>query len=99
TLMQQKRWQESYDLASRATEVFRQAGSSFDLIWALHTVGLAAIGLDRLDDASQALKEGMTMLRDSGDMTGLTIMLADVSDLAARRGDAERAVTLRGASA
>ena len=91
--------QESYDLASTAIEVFRSADSRFDLVWGLHAQGLAALHLERLDEAGRIFAESLSLIRESGDMAGTTVLLGDFSDLAARRADAERSVKLRGASA
>ncbi|HEV3234499.1 MAG TPA: adenylate/guanylate cyclase domain-containing protein [Candidatus Dormibacteraeota bacterium] len=98
-LVQLNRHQEGYELGVEANEVFRRADSAFDLAWGNHTVGLAALRLNRPDEARAAFVEGANLLLDSGDIAGQTIFLGDFSDLAALQGDAERAVRLRGASA
>ncbi|MFY9614957.1 MAG: adenylate/guanylate cyclase domain-containing protein [Candidatus Dormiibacterota bacterium] len=98
TLAQLERNQEAYDLGVVANEVFRRANSAFDLAWSNHGMGLAALKLDRVDEARTLFVEGLRLLLESGDIAGQTIFLGDFSDLAARLGDAERGIRLRGAS-
>ncbi|MDP9325352.1 MAG: hypothetical protein M3O87_02290, partial [Candidatus Dormibacteraeota bacterium] len=90
--------QEAYDLGLVANQVFRKAKSAFDLAWSNHGLGLAALRLNRIDETRVLFTEGLGMLLESGDIAGQTIFLGDFSDLAARLGDIERAVKLRGAS-
>jgi tetratricopeptide (TPR) repeat protein len=92
------RYEEAGDLAEGAATTFRELGLRFDLIWALHYVGLMGIRLSRLDRAREALIEGFTLLSETGDLTGYPIFLGDFSDLAIAEGDPERSVRLRGAS-
>jgi predicted ATPase/class 3 adenylate cyclase len=97
-LVTQNRYEEASDLAEGAATTFRELGLRFDLIWALHYVGLMGIRLNRLDRAREALIEGFTLLSETGDLTGYPIYLGDFSDLAIAEGDPERSVRLRGAS-
>jgi len=97
-LMQQERDEEAHALLVVSVRIFREADSKFDLAWALHSLGLADLRLGRLDEARPVLVEGLALILELGDIAGQTIFLGDFSDLAARAGDAARAIRLRGAS-
>jgi tetratricopeptide (TPR) repeat protein len=90
---------DAYELGADVARRFRDLGQRFDLAWALHDVGVAAIHLERLPEAHAALAEALAILSESGDTSGLPLLLGDFADLAVAEGDRGRAMRLRGAAA
>jgi predicted ATPase/class 3 adenylate cyclase len=91
-------WKASLDAATEALGLFIELDDRFGASWAYHSVGLASTQLGRLDEAEQAITEGLRQFAAAGDVTGLGQLLWDMSLLEGRRGNHERAVRLRGAA-
>jgi len=94
-------WDKSVELmeGSGAESYFRDKGATFDLIWTLHTLGQGTSRTGQLERSRAVLREGMTLLRDTRDVSGIAIYLEDFADLELVSGHPERAARLLGASA
>jgi len=91
-------WQLSLVSAEKALELFRKADDRFGAGWALHSLGLASVGLGDLERARSALAEALELFAAAGDLTGIALVLNDVSILEFVRGQRERSVRLLGAA-
>jgi predicted ATPase/class 3 adenylate cyclase len=81
-----------------ALETFRAAGHRTMEAWALHMVATTDLKLGRVDDALAAGRHALRHFRDAGDLSGLTLVLDDLSATAVAMGDHDRAGRLRGAA-
>ncbi len=91
-------WREAADAASEALELFDQLGDRFGAAWAAHSVGLNLIPLGDLKGSRVHLRRAMGMFSESGDVTGIGLVLYDFAALAATEKEFERAIKLRGAA-
>ena len=91
-------WQPSLDATEAALELFREVDDRFGMGWALHSSGLAAVGLGDLVRAQSAITEALDLFVAAGDLTGIALALADVSILELVRGESERSIRLHGAA-
>lgn len=91
-------WQLSLDNAEQALELFRKADDRFSAGWALHSIGLAAVGLGKLERARSALEQALDLFGGAGDLTGIALVLNDFALLEMQEGEHERATRLRGAA-
>jgi predicted ATPase/class 3 adenylate cyclase len=88
----------STHLAEQSLELSRELGDPFRIGWAAHLVGLARLHGDRLDESAADFAEALDIFRQSGDETGIILLLVDVAGLADRRGDRELRWCLVGAA-
>jgi len=65
-----------------AISIFRQLGDQFGLGWALHTRALVAINGGDAVTAAPLIVEAMELFSKAGDVSGITILLDDASQLA-----------------
>jgi predicted ATPase/class 3 adenylate cyclase len=91
-------WQSSLDYSDQALELFRKVDDRFGAGWALHSVGLAALGLADLERGRSALTEALDLFAAAGDLTGIALVVNDLSLLEMLDNDNERATKLRGAA-
>ena len=91
-------WQLSLDSAEQALELFRKADDRFSAGWALHSIGLAAVGLGKLERARSALEQALDLFGGAGDLTGIALVLNDFALLEMQEGEHKRATRLRGAA-
>src|ERR1700680_2229975 len=95
---QLKEYPEALRLSEEATARFRKADRTFDLLWGLHMVGMNAIRTGDLERGRSALREGLELLRDTGDRSGIANFLDDFADLELAAGNNNRAARLIGAA-
>jgi tetratricopeptide (TPR) repeat protein len=91
-------WQPSLEASERALELFREIDDLFSSAWALHSLGLAALGLGDLARARSSFTETLNLFNAAGDLTGIALVLNDLSHLDLMEGERERAARLRGAA-
>jgi tetratricopeptide (TPR) repeat protein len=84
--------------AEGAVPVFRERGLRFDLAWQLHQLGWAYVKLGRLAEALPSLIESIEYLDEAHDQVGMSIVLADFSDMAFAMDEPLDGMRLRGAS-
>ncbi len=82
----------------RSLEHFRATGQRTMEAWALHMTGTAVLKEGRVDDAETMIGHALRHFHDSGDVSGITLSLDDLSAVAVARGDLPRAARLRGAA-
>ena len=82
----------------RPLDLYRTAGQRTMEAWALHMLGTAELKQGRLADARDHLAEALRDFHESGDLSGVTLVLDDLSALAVAEGDRPRAGRLRGAA-
>ncbi len=87
------------DVLLEDVAIFRTLTDPFGLAWALHTLGLSYLRLGKADPNSGPLwREAMGFFEAARDVSGITILLRDFSQLAQARGDVLTAVRLNAAS-
>jgi predicted ATPase/class 3 adenylate cyclase len=82
----------------RALEHFRAAGNRTMEAWALHMLGSAVLKLGRTESAADMMRHALRHFHEAGDLSGITLLLDDLSAVAVTDGDLERAARLRGAA-
>ena len=95
----QRQWPEVRPASSRAIEHFRAAGLSWDLAWALYTLGQAEAADGNTDDGMRMLVEALGVFRAADDLAGIVLVVDAIAALANRAGERERAARLSGAVA
>jgi len=88
----------SRDLAREAVELYRQTGDDPGLSWALHLHAVGALGSGQIDLARASLAEGLPLVREIGDLTGILFYLDGFAIVAQERGALERAMRISGAA-
>jgi ATP/maltotriose-dependent transcriptional regulator MalT len=66
--------------------------------WALHMLGSTVLKLGRIDNAADMVRHALGHFHEAGDLSGITMVLDDLSAVAVTAGDLERAARLRGAA-
>jgi predicted ATPase/class 3 adenylate cyclase len=79
--------------------VFRRLDDRFSLGWGLHVFGLVASKSGDLAGARAAFAEGLALFYEARDISGLALLLDDLSSAALTEGDVVRAARLAGAAA
>ena len=69
----------------------------FDEGWDLHGLGLIALKLGELDEATPRFREGLELFVAAADSSGIALMLSNIAEVAKQRGDLERHDVLVGA--
>jgi len=69
----------------------------FDEAWDVHLLGLIALKLDELDEATAWFREALDLFVTAADTSGIVLMLSNMAELAKQRGDVERHAILVGA--
>lgn len=83
---------------AEALEKFRHVGDRTMEAWSLHMLGGAQVRLGRLDASGDNLRHALRHFWESGDASGITLVLDDLSSLALARDELERAARLWGAA-
>jgi tetratricopeptide (TPR) repeat protein len=91
-------WKQCLENAQKSLEIFREFDDRFSSGWALHSIGIAWIGLGDLDEARKALSESLGLFRAAADLTGIGLLVNDFSILAMKRDDLDRSVRLHAAA-
>jgi tetratricopeptide (TPR) repeat protein len=81
-----------------STEVFRGTTNRTMQAWSEKMLGTTLLKLDRTDEALAALVPALRHFYDAGDLSGVTLLLDDLSVVALSRKDLPRAARLRGAA-
>ncbi|HWH33604.1 MAG TPA: hypothetical protein VNU01_13120, partial [Egibacteraceae bacterium] len=81
---------------TESLEVFRRHGDWFGTGWALHAVGMSLVRLDRLAEAREAFIEGLDVFVEHRDISGVMLLLDDIAARAARAGQGDDALRIRG---
>ena len=81
-----------------AEALYRKGDDRFGLGWAVHTLGLVALGLGDLGRARNAWTEALELFHAAGDVSGLVLQLDNFSALAQHEGDFIRAARLYAAA-
>lgn len=79
--------------------IFREIDDRFSVGWALHLLGLIATKTGDFPFARAALREGLSLFAEAGDVSGIGLLLDDLSGLAVAEDDGERAARLAGGAA
>jgi predicted ATPase/class 3 adenylate cyclase len=84
-------------LAREALAEHRALGNRFDIAWDLHSTGLAALRLERPDEAVSEWRGSMDIFVEAGDSSGIVLLLSNFAEHARALGDLEREATIVGA--
>jgi predicted ATPase/class 3 adenylate cyclase len=82
----------------RSLEHFRAARNRTMEAWALHMLGSTVLKLGRTESAADMMRHALRHFHEAGDLSGITLVLDDLSAVAVTDGDLERAARLRGAA-
>lgn len=82
----------------QSLELHRAAGDRTMEAWSLHMLALAIAGQRRWDDALQTARHALRHFFEAGDISGVTLVMDDLSIIAVGTGDSERAGRLWGAA-
>ncbi len=82
----------------RSLEHFRAARNRTMEAWALHMLGSTVLKLGRTENAAEMMRHALRHFHEAGDLSGITMVLDDLSAVAVTGGDLERAARLRGAA-
>ena len=94
----EQRWEPALEHGREARTLFRELDDRFGTGWAQHSIGLAAAFLGDVAEARDALEDGLRIFAGAGDVTGIGILLADLSVAEGLRGSHRTATRLRGAA-
>jgi class 3 adenylate cyclase/tetratricopeptide (TPR) repeat protein len=89
------RLEESLAGLDRGVTIFEEIGARWDLADALAERGVTQRELGRLDEAERDLERALSIVEELGDRQQLSWMLRALSIVAERRGEPDRAATLR----
>jgi predicted ATPase/class 3 adenylate cyclase len=82
----------------RSLEHFRAVGNRTMEAWALHMLGSTVLKLGRVESAADMVRHALRHFNEAGDLSGMTMVLDDLSAIAVTGGDLKRAARLRGAA-
>ncbi len=82
----------------RSLEHFRATRNRTMEAWALHMLGTTVLKLGRTASARDMMRHALRHFHEAGDLSGITMVLDDLSAVAVTDGDLERAARLRGAA-
>jgi predicted ATPase/class 3 adenylate cyclase len=82
----------------RSLELHRAVGDHTMEAWSLHMLALAATGQGHWDDAGANARHALRHFHEAGDISGVNLVLDDLSLVAMAAGDEERAGRLWGAA-
>jgi len=82
----------------RSLEHFRAARNRTMEAWALHMLGSTVLKLGRTESAGDMMRHALRHFHEAGDLSGITLVLDDLSAVAVTDGDLQRAARLRGAA-
>lgn len=84
------------DYALRALALFERAGDRFMIAWAEYTAAISGYVLGDRDDARRRLTRALRLFRDSGDVSGYTLVLDSVAALLLTAGEDQAAARISG---
>jgi hypothetical protein len=82
----------------QSLELHRSAGDRTMEAWSLHMLALAIAGQRRWDDALVTARHALRHFFEAGDISGVTLVMDDLSIIAIGTGESERAGRLWGAA-
>jgi predicted ATPase len=82
--------------ALEALETFERLGDRFMIAWASYTVALGALVEDDREEARRRSARALMLFRETGDVSGYTMMLDASSELLVRAGDLQDAARIAG---
>jgi predicted ATPase/class 3 adenylate cyclase len=82
----------------QALDLFRRAGDRTMEAWAQHMLGSALLRGGRVEESRPLLRDALDVFHSAGDISGLTLVLDDLSSQAVADGDLPRAARLWGAA-
>jgi predicted ATPase/class 3 adenylate cyclase len=94
-----KSFDEAIPALDEAIELFRKAGNSFGLGWALHTRTLSALRTGDVAGARVFLREALELFTRGGDVSGIVLLLDDAGEVAIMEGNRTAGVQLASAAA
>ncbi len=89
---------EARDLLLECLSMLRRVDDPFSLAWALHSLGMAWSHLGEPARAAPLWREALERFSDARDLSGIALILGDLSSLAVARHDPVPALRLAGAS-
>jgi hypothetical protein len=84
------------DYALRALEVFEQVGDRFMIAWSEYTASLADMLLGNRRDGTRRFSRALRLFRESGDVSGYTLVMDSASALLQDEGESQSAARLAG---
>jgi predicted ATPase/class 3 adenylate cyclase len=81
-----------------AMSIFRALEDRFNLGWVLRSLGKDAIETGEFDGARSWLRESLSLFAEASDVSGITVLVGEMADVATRQGAPDRAMTLKGAA-
>jgi predicted ATPase/class 3 adenylate cyclase len=84
------------DLALKAVEVFDRMGDRFMSAWATYTAALVSLSLDERPESRRLLARALRLFRESGDVSGYTLVLDGTAALLLREGETQDAARVAG---
>ncbi len=94
----EKRYGEAEVALDEAIPLFRKMGDRFSLGWALHTRTVIAIHQNQPEAALRFVYEGMRIFSDTGDLSGVALLLDDAASAELLAKHRARAFRLAGAA-
>jgi predicted ATPase/class 3 adenylate cyclase len=96
-------YQADYQSARRHLDLclptFRRLDDRFSLGWALHLLGVVAVKTGAFAEARAAFREALSLFAEAADVSGIALLLDDLSSLALAEGDVPRAARLAAGAA
>ena len=81
-----------------AMSIFRELEDRFNLGWVLRSLGIDATEMGEFDGARSWLRESLSLFAEASDISGITVLIGEMADLATGQGAPDRAMTLKGAA-
>ena len=78
--------EEARALVTDSLEASRAIGDTYQVGWALHTLGQSDVAVGDLDAAAIHLRESLDLWVEAGDMSAVTLLLVDAAIVAQARG-------------
>ncbi len=85
------------DFYRESADIFQEVGDVFQYGWAERMLSRVLLELDRTEEAVGHIRAAMDVFLPARDVSALTLLLLDLSILALKKGDEDRALRLQGA--
>src|SRR5579859_6685087 len=92
------RYPEAKAALDEAIPLFRKIGDRFSLGWTLHTRTVIATHEGDVQAARDFVCEGMRIFKETGDLSGMALLLDDAASVEMNAGNRDRALRLAGAA-
>ena len=79
--------EEARRLATSSLEASRTIGDTYQVGWALHTLGQSDVAVGDLDAAARHMRESLDLWVAAGDISAVSLLLVDAAIVARARGD------------